>query len=468
MATRFSEFRSNGRVAALGTSLFGLWLFYQSLFFTVTIAVGIPPDETEHLTIIRAWLANPGLFLPDTASTEMFGPLSQRAPLYYIIAAGFGAIGQSLLPGASEAAIYRILSTIANLGTFILLSRLTWLVTRNSLTTIIAAGVLSNILMFSFLGASVNYDSLLILATSLSFYFAANAIQERSWNWVLASIIALTVASLIKVAALPLFALIPGMLVIGWSFDRKPWPRPRISAAFVSGLLALLVFGCWSFSIHGVNLLRHGEIYPTCLDVKGVEWCVAKVPEARVNYELKARGEKLNGFEFARRYFKLFEERIFGIFGHAEYRPRGRALWPRLALYFFVVIGFVCFLLSNKSKENRKVLWSAFAVSALFLSVCLLQNYSRYLDHGQFGAGLQGRYIFPVILPLLLITAQLASTGIHTIFRRFDWIMAALLLAAFVRYGFPEFVGRKAFKRFIADGVSEPLSQASSVNKDIS
>lgn len=93
----------------------------------------------------------------------------------------------------------------------------------------------------------------------------------------------------------------------------------------------------------------------------------------------------------------------FGIFGHLQMANRGPTIWPFAALSILTFLGFLVRWRPRDAAWIPACLLAIVAVYSLFLLYVV--NYPIYLDSGAPGSALTGRYIFPVLGPIYVLSS---------------------------------------------------------------
>jgi hypothetical protein len=422
--------------------VFALWFVFQGAFYAFNVSFGVFPDEYEHYRVILGWFENPGFWLVDSQVTNAFGQVSARAPLFYSL------MGALLYPFRSLDDEFRFLFVRVcclgmNLATFVVTDRILSVLKVKTFARVIVLAIMSNALMFNFMSGAINYDSLLILFCTVSTGLLVAAFEQRRLNLLIVSVAFLGLAALTKISAL-LFAVAwaAAAFVLVLSPRGRFWRWPGLPLRRLLGVCALAgTFAGAALWLHGSNVVRYGALFPNCADVRGKEWCLANVEEYRVNAAIqadRATTPRMSLKSFSRFFLVDVQKSFWGIFSHRS-MPKDNGLELYLGLYLVSLVGWVLWV-SRVGFERSRSLVALGAAAAVFLVGFLLQNYRGYLSHGLYGAALQGRYLFPVIVPGALVLGVPIGETLKR--NRVSWIFLLVGISAFVHHGFYEFIRR--------------------------
>jgi len=131
----------------------------------------------------------------------------------------------------------------------------------------------------------------------------------------------------------------------------------------------------------------------------------------------------------------LMVGRIFGILGHRMMTKNGSELAPYSLL--FLAAGVLLVRRIKVSDLQGTGFYLLFIAGAYSLILMLAVNYKSYLSSGLLGSDLQGRYIFPVLIPIYALVAYyLTCLGSKWL----KWSVFFIITAIFVYGEFPWFL----------------------------
>lgn len=426
-------------------------LVYLALF----IDPALPPDEITHAGQARHHVAYWGL-PADSETSYPHGLVSHRPFAYPWLLARW----LSLDPGFTSDLVWLRLGNLA-LALATVWAALAWARRAGASfgARLLLALLLTNLPMWSFLSASVNYDNLAMLLATLAFALLARALDERSLEAALGALAALLLGALTKAALVPLAALLalaalvaeaamrrgpraaqPARLPVGLPVRhsaRLPL-RSTQSRPVLAGLLVLtLSLGALAGFLYGRNVAKFGVLEPAANQVlplaaanrnrifrqehvlrsyragaideqqaarelqqiehpgdrAGAMWMLRRARELR-----DGRGEPLVGrVRYAGIWLPLMAERLFGVMGHRELYKSG----PLAAAYAIVAVAALGALAWRVRRPGLHLRIAAAVAAGYALVLMQLVNYPIYRTSGLEVEAVQGRYLFPVLAPLL-------------------------------------------------------------------
>jgi len=111
------------------------------------------------------------------------------------------------------------------------------------------------------------------------------------------------------------------------------------------------------------------------------------------------RSALLNPVSYLYPWAKTMVPLVFGLIGH---QVLGRSLHDIIPFCVVFLASGVLFV--QVWKKVPVVVWAAVTISLLYVLVLVYyQNYSTYLRTGDLYVAVQGRYVFPVLVPLITI-----------------------------------------------------------------
>ncbi|MGH7194406.1 MAG: hypothetical protein ACREJM_12875, partial [Candidatus Saccharimonadales bacterium] len=200
-------------------------------------------------------------------------------------------------------------------------------------------------------------------------------------------------------------------------------------------LAAGLALSCLLFAQrYVVNLARYHSPIPSCDKVLSTERCMAYGPWARDyhNQMTKAGNSGNPGIFVADWFYGVWFRMVFAVAGPgADYQTRGPLLIPALGSIAFAGAGLVLIAAYGRRifriYDTRVLTLLSWAVVAYVAALCL-DNFSAYVRTGQ-PVAINGRYLFPILLPVLLLAALSAGEFCR---RRPSWVKPALAGAAVI------------------------------------
>jgi hypothetical protein len=431
--------KTNTPVARRFVTLLGSRTFFRAIMALLVVQAawialsGRYPmafDEDFHLGIIRLYAHHISPFWnSQPQNANMFGAVARDPSYLYQYLMSFPYRLISLFTG--DQTIQVLILRAINIGLFaggVALSRRLMMKTSASRAMIhFCLLVFVLVPITPLLAAQINYDNLLLPITALALLMTVNfnqslAKQKRPDTKLLLQLLVLCIlASLVKYAFLPLFVAIFGFVIVRlWQSYRSPAEACRqllsgwkhVGRRLRLGLvLALLLASGLFVQRYGVNLVRYHEPVPDCSQVLSVKQCSKYGPWIR-NYNLKLAniGGPHSPLTFTADWFYgMWLRSFFAVDGPAtDFQTRGPLLIPGLSAIFFAVVGAVAVLTAAPKVLRRydaPVLWLFAAAPAVYIGALWLDDYRAFLTTGQ-AVAINGRYLLPVLLPMLLIAVM--------------------------------------------------------------
>ena len=362
-----------------------LLLFFvcNTMLWALIIPRGNGPDELAHIDYIEHLALHGTLPIfgttPQTTNPNALNPQAMQPPLYYLLATPIRlALGNQ--PVLVQLRGLRAFSVLIGAGTVALCYRLgrTLVPAQRSFALSVAA-LVACLPMFTLIG----------LAVLLCW---ARLLQGAQWPWLVATGILLGLGLLTKFSILPVAA-VTGLLllVLAW---QAPTQRVQklLGASALVGLPAILISG-WS-------LLRNWQLYgdPTTLMI------FERFPNAYRGRPFSSVGSLWDMLFVGKPYFVGFwDGLIHGFWGIFDFYVIYLQQRLYLTLDLMLGIGLVgCFVAYIRAR--RQLLhdwrWTFVGLSGVLAIAVFYSNISRSysVDYQP-----QGRYLFPLLGPLMLL-----------------------------------------------------------------
>jgi hypothetical protein len=459
--------------------LCGLTMVYfvmRLIFYATSISPDIPPDEITHFA--KSQLFSQALFLPEeTPSSYSLGLVTRIPYLYFLIMGKILLLNIFPIP---DLVFLRLVNSALCLATVLVGYKWLRLSTDNKPCLLLYLVAITNTAMFTFLGASVSYDNLVnLLSITAVYYLHLFLVKERPVDFLYFSL-ALTAGTLTKQTYLPL---VPPLLFILLARGRHSlvkiwaeWHRKPKKAQWnlVLPAVAALLLLALNLQLYAGNLIKYNHLIPSSTqilsDKQAMEYRIfargkifqqfrnGKITfdealsmadhikhlrdrEDTVNLLKIAREQKenpaplMNRFQYFREWLIIMQGTTFGILGHHSLIKYDH--WSII----FNIISVVCLLallLRWRPGQARGRFTDAILL-VLFYGMILSQYvcYSNYLGSGVLDLSLQGRYIFPVIIPIFACSAYYLT--VHWP-RPFQYYAATILGLIFIAGDFPFFL----------------------------
>jgi hypothetical protein len=417
---------------------FGLRLIY----FATSVSPYIPPDEVTHFGVCTIF--SKVLLLPDnTPDSYQYGLVTNIPWLYYWI---MGKLLHFNFFSIPDLVFLRLLNIPLAFATVYYVRRLLRLITDDGLAELLVIVAMTNTLMFSFLSASVSYDNLANLLAAMSFYYLLVFFRNRSGTSLAISCISVLAGCLTKITFLPLVPLLTLLFVVREFRNIGSLASKMVDSVKASRRVRILLLGIFvgmilNIQLFGGNYLKYETINPAVETVLPLE--------NAMQYRLTARGHILKLFrlgqiniEQARQMASRImhtgdrEDTInlvenysnahkagfkplgpapytamwilqmlstsFGIKAHVGMPNQGYSFIP-LTLLILVVL--LAYLVRWRPWDMEWFPTSLLGVSIGYATFLIVRiNYPNYLDSTDIILTVAGRYIFPVMGPVYVVS----------------------------------------------------------------
>ena len=459
----------NNKVYRLTVFLIFVYFLSRLLFFAVSINPYVPPDEVDHLGISQYYAHS--LLLPtNSIDSFRFGPVTNEPWLYYFLMGK--ALSLNVFP-MQEILFLRLINILLGIFTVFFSLKTVQLLTKNRLAHLLLIVFITNTPMFSFLSASINYDNLANLLAVLAIYMLFQFKEDRKLTQLLSFGIIILLGILTKLAFLPL-AVVLALILIPQLFSRIDLKSrgKQIILGLVFTLLAIL-----SIQLYGHNIIAFKNINPGCEQILSTEQCMewrifarqriigdyragtttkaeAISQAMKINHPAEKRDTlylieitkpnqlqktrpkpKLNRLQYSVNWTQLMSQRFFWIMGHIAMHKQPTQNLPYIIIFFGSLGLIIKSIIKRQFSDYQLILLGAFLFYALVLMQ--YQNYSNYIHSGVLALAVQGRYLFPVLVPLYLLitTSMLSITN-----KWWQWFVLAGVALVFIWGDFPFFL----------------------------
>ena len=424
----------------------GLFFYFvvRLIYFALNIPHSIPPDEVTHFGYCKVFSQAWG-FPVNSEQTYKLGDLTHIPWLYYYLMGKFLSLN---LLSISELVYLRLLNILLACLTTFFSFRWISLLTKNKKTQLFFLILITNTPMLTFLGASVNYDNLVNLCAVLTLYYTHRFFLTRSPVYFFGAGIAMLVGSLTKISFLPLVPVFLGILLVhekerlrglaGWMRG----VREHLSMQEKGLGLLFLVLLVMCFQLYGTNLLQFKQLIPSASQVmseeqfmqnrisardhvisqyRSGEWDYQKaVAEAGkiqhpgdqrtalniLKFHADNKKKELPVMSRLAYSYNWLDNLLANSVGICAHRAMSKtanelAIYQLIFLFsFFIIVRYLKYEEAGFMINQSIVLVLSYALYLL-----LFHNYQIYLWSLSPTLGIQGRYIFPVLVPLYAIMA---------------------------------------------------------------
>lgn len=469
----FPSSRQFAWIAAFLLTYFGLRL----LLFSIAIGTNVPPDEVTHFGVSDIF--SRVFFLPiNSPETYQFGLVTNIPWLYYWIMGKLLTLNIFSIP---DLLFLRLLNIPIAFATVYFAWRMLRLLTDDRLTQILLIVAMTNTMMFTFVSSFVSYDNLTNLLAVMAVYYLFAFFKNRSGDLLAASFLCQMAASLTKISFLPLVLLLDILLLMR-EFKNLHLLSVALPAWFKAagwrqwGLALGILFGlALNIQLYGGNYYHYGCLNPDISDVLPSEAAMQNRLAARDMIFSQFREGRISGQEamdmaarisdpedrkdtifLMENYFALKNNMIrmyspleyatlwvwymsggiFSIPANYHLLTEAPPLWPFAALGVLTGLGTLIRWRPSDAAWLPTCLMVIVTLYGLFLMWFV--NYQKYLYLGEFSSGVQGRYFFPVLGAMYVVS----SYYLLRLFRngRLRLTVAAAACIIFIALDFPFFV----------------------------
>jgi len=482
---RGCEFHSQRRFAWI-IFIFMAYFAARLIYFAVTTSPYVPADEVTMLG--KSVVFSKYLLLPEnTPQSYQYGLVTNIPWLYFWL---MGKLLHLNVFGLSSVLFLRLANIPFAFGTIYGVWKLLKLFTDDRLTQVLLVVAMTNTLMFSFLSSNVSYDNLTNLLAALAIYHLFAFFINRSGTNLATSILCLMAGCLTKATFIPIALIIFILLIARESRNIAFLPSALANYSRTPGkvLLSVLILVCLALNIqlYGVNLMRYKVAEPRMEQVVSLEnamqyrltarnYIFEQFKERRISIEqawdmasrIPHTGDRLDTIGLVNNYamlqqtgfkpmglltysgFWFFEtmSSFFGIKSHMSVPNEGFGLlalvvsglgdlpdvsslgFSCLALSMLILISAIAFFMRWRPWDMQ---WLPTYLVIIAVSYGLLLmykiNYQSYLNSREVGLTVAGRYLFPVIGPIYV----LSSLYLMRLFKGRNLRLALALLATIV------------------------------------
>lgn len=421
------------------------YFVYQAVAFAQGIPFGLPPDERLHAYGMTLYAKAGELFPPASKLPPVVGDKSLPFPLYYQT---MGLLQQVFATvGADNMLVVRLANIVLGVVNVLLCIAFLKIVLRDDpFARILACVVYANLVMFPFMYASISWDNLANTLSMLGLYLCFAFLQRKTIFLAGCFLAACGLGVVSKSTAIPVFVVLfcimlaafytsRGELFLQFKQAARSWKGRAVLATTTFGAVVFLV----AFMHFAGLLAAYGSITPSCAQIYSKDQCIENNHIYRKYIQLRSMqaADPAPLLDPLRHFFvwsDMMVEKMLGIFAYQSWYPAPSIVAAVELLLLFSLVQ----LIRTFSTSNRTLvlllLVSLFYIAVLYGYV----NYKGYLSHGIVPrytfVGIQGRYLFPVLAPLLVLFVK----GVLQPFTgRIRAVLAVGLCLFFIGIGFP-------------------------------
>lgn len=445
------------------------------IYFALKIPHYIPPDEVTHFGYCIAFSQTWG-FPVNSEQTYQLGNLIHIPWFYYYVMGKF--LSLNLLP-ISDLVYLRFLNIFLVCFTVFFSFRWISLLTEKKLAKIFFLILITNTPMLTFLGASVSYDNLVNLCAVMTLYYTHLFFLTRKATCFFGAGIAMLIGCLTKIAFLPLVPIFLGILLVhekerlrGLVGLLKTIRRRLSLPEKVLGLLFLVLLAM-CLDLYGTNILKFKRLVPAASQVMSEEqflqhrisardYAISKYRSGEWTYQkavdeaekIKHPGDKRTAL-YVLKLHAANKKKELPVMSHLKYsynwlnnilanfvgicahRPMPKTA-NELAVYQFIFLfSFFTIIRYWRYDDAGFIINQSMVIVLCYaLYLMLFHNYHIYLWSLNPTLGTQGRYIFPILVPLFGVIAFYISNYLK---KEIAYLVIVCIASFFIWGDFPYF-----------------------------
>lgn len=414
------------------------WFIFQSVFFALNVKYRVPPDEGTHFTIAELYNESNGLTIENSPETFAMGNV--KTHLLYPMIMGKIFLNISNIFGISDYIFLRIINVILGIFFMFFSYLMTKEVTKNKIIQLTVLIVLSNLMMLVFLYGAISPDNLINLIAVMSIYYMIRFIKTYDRFYLLMILSTMVLGGFTKISYLPLMVI---ELCILLFFIKKIINKKdkyfikKIKIKELISIGVIIIIGTANVMHYGGNLTKYKKLEPNLAQAEDENIKSANEKVYIMLAETAHTRDKMNIFKYSVKWYRLIKDRSLGIMAHL-YLHRGISNLQMVLIDIIILISTIILLLHIKKLIKDKPLLILVLISISYLLIILLYvNYRSYSITRIITAGLQGRYIFPIIAPLITFILYFFMFKLPEIAKV---LFALIITIIFVREGFFYFV----------------------------
>lgn len=417
--------------------------FAQATYFALNIKENLPPDEFYHVRLSQIYSKSIGI-PRNSEETYFLGEIAHVPFLYHWLGGRLINIKNTIIPTFDDFLVLRLFSVVTGVLNLFLAYKIIQLITKKKLVHCLFLIMLSNTLMFVFISGSASYDPLSICFPLLTIYLGLKLFRVHSINVFIFFVISILLGAITKVTFLP-FALVSVFFLLIHEFKFRKDYLGQIKNSFSSKkstyfiILSLLLGSFLLFivcDLYITNLNSYKSVRPDCEVVMGTENCMKNM-EYKNYYELETNAppkeERLKLYWYIPHWINLILDRTYGIFTDSKMMLSYKEL---MSYFLCLVMSIVLFIRLFDKKQIEHVYFSVLIIVYLLVLI-VFTNYQMYLSNGIIHAAVQGRYIFPILVPIY----ALASLSLLSLKNKYLKITIFLIVSGiFINGNIPFFI----------------------------
>lgn len=380
----------------------------SALIVAIFVQEGLPPDENWHIGVIKYYAANTLLpFIADQSDSFVLGDLTRLSHYLYHYLFSFYYRLLEVFDVNNYVFLLRLPNIFLALGSLVTLKKIAERLNINKLAANLGTLFVAGVPMFVFLSGSVNYDNMAILfALLITLYtLKLSSDPEKVRTYIMLAVL-WSAGVLVKYVLLPVVA--ASFLVALYYLFRsrkkiyKELRKIDINASFLIVLVFAVLFSGLAIERYGYNYLEYGAPRAKCDEIHEFNQCMERgifARSQRLNQNPPETEERVSLPVYLTTWSSTMFKRTFNVFGHEQYESNLITYYSALSIVLLMIIAIV-------RKVSKRDLMKYAIPSLLFLVYFIAlvnKNHGTYINRNNITLAVQGRYLFIVLFPVLLI-----------------------------------------------------------------
>ena len=466
----------NGKAEGIAFGILFAYFSAKAFFFALRIRERIFPDESSWYGTIQVFSRS--RWLPvDSPESYHLGLITHLPSLYFFL---MGKLLTCNFFPIDDLIFLRLLNVLFAMLSVFVAWHLSKLLGLTLPVRILSMVMLTNTVMFTFIAGAVNYDNLSTLLAVVSLYYFVRFFQERSRCDLLLFFLCALAGMLTKNVLIPYGA---ALIAIFFWHERgsllnfsKSTPIMISSWKWRDSLLMALCLVALTMNLilYGGNIVRYGGLLPSMEMVLPIEDCLqnrlftrdyavhefkagkltlldaqrlalsirdpgdrasawTQLAEAAKNRTKQAPQQLMGRWRYTLEWVQIVVVRTYSVAAHLSLFKYDSDFYAYYAI--FALAGGIWVF---RFRELLTPGMGGVGFLFLFYTTTLMQvvNYTIYRGSGFSGVALTGRYMFPVLAHLYLLTAHALLTNMP---RWWQLAVGLVVAAIFIGGEFPWF-----------------------------
>lgn len=417
-----------------------VFFFLAASFLALRVKLGVAPDENYHYGFIQYYGKHSiDPFMSHQTSNFNLGELTREPSyLYHYLLSFIYRIGFAL--NLNTVDVLRFANIFMGLGTLIGLNKLGKILKLDSLTRFTLLFLIANIPMFLFLSASINYDNLVILLSTIGVLQMISMIKNPRVSTGFYLLIIMMAGPIVKFSFAPvslvLFIFTFYVTIKNW---KKLWTdflriyKKHIKILAAGFVCLIIFFGLFS-ERYILNEFDYHQYDPPCNKVLSEGQCQQSAIYVRQEgYDKKgSQNVHIRKDIYAVNWLSIMNNRIYGILGHQKFLNSSKITYTGLALFYILLLLFIRKFTFGKNVSDLVIPVTFF----IYTLALIYANMKSYKFTGDILFAVQGRYWFPALFPFVFYVVGLWNKELSR-HKATRYVLAIVLIAFAFISGLP-------------------------------